>query len=501
MEVVTAPATLNHWIGGASDPASADRHTDVTESATGQVVARVPMATPETVDHAVTTARAAAEEWGQASISARTKVMFAFRELVHANREELAALIVREHGKVFDDAMGEVQRGLEVAEFACGVGELLKGGMSAQISRGVDSYSLPQPVGVAAGITPFNFPVMVPMWMFPVALACGNAFVLKPSEQDPSASLRLAELLAEAGLPDGAFNVVHGDREAVDALLTHPGVDSVSFVGSTPIARHIYETATANGKRVQALGGAKNHAVVLPDADLDLAADGLVSAGYGSAGQRCMAVSVAVAVGDAADPLVAKLRQRMGALTVGDGADSGSDMGPLVSARHLERVRGYVDAGVEAGAELVEDGRSLSLGEGHFIGPCLFDHVRPGMSIYDEEIFGPVLCVVRCATYPEALELVNANPHGNGAAVFTNDGGAARLFEQQVTAGMVGINVPIPVPMAYHSFGGWKNSLFGDLHVHGRHGVRFYTRDKVVTRRWPDPQDRRGVDLGFPTSD
>ncbi|HEX5909489.1 MAG TPA: CoA-acylating methylmalonate-semialdehyde dehydrogenase [Thermoleophilaceae bacterium] len=499
---MTAPATLTHWIGGAPDPAPADRHTDVTESATGRVIARVPMAGTDVVDRAVGAARAGADEWGQASIAARTKVMFAFRELVHAHREDLAALIVREHGKVFDDALGEVQRGLEVAEFACGVGELLKGAMSAQISRGVDSYSLPQPVGVAAGITPFNFPVMVPMWMFPVALACGNGFVLKPSEQDPSASLMLADLLARAGLPEGAFNVVHGDRDAVDALLTHPGVDSVSFVGSTPIARHIYETATAHGKRVQALGGAKNHAVVLPDADLDVAADALVSAGYGSAGQRCMAVSVAVAVGDVAEPLIAKVRERMAALTVGDGADEGSDMGPLVSARHLEKVRGLVDAGVQEGAELLEDGRGIDVGgDGHFIGPCLFDHVRPGMSIYDQEIFGPVLLVVRCDTYPEALELVNANPHGNGAAVFTNDGGAARLFEQQVTAGMVGINVPIPVPMAYHSFGGWKASLFGDLHVHGRHGVRFYTRDKVVTRRWVDPAGRRGVDLGFPTSD
>jgi len=494
--------TLAHWIGGAPADVASERHTEVTESATGAVVARVPMATPEVVDRAVAAARGAAEEWGQASIAARTKVMFAFRELVHASREELAALIVREHGKVFDDAMGEVQRGLEVAEFACGIGELLKGGMSAQISRGVDSYSLPQPVGVAAGITPFNFPVMVPMWMFPVALACGNAFVLKPSEQDPSASLKLAELLAEAGLPDGAFNVVHGDREAVDALLTHEGIDSVSFVGSTPIARHIYETATAHGKRVQALGGAKNHAVVLPDADLDVAADALVSAGYGSAGQRCMAVSVAVAVGDIADALVAKVRERMAALTVGDGADAGSDMGPLVSARHLDKVRGLVDAGVGQGAELVVDGRTLDPpGDGHFLGPCLFDRVEPGMSIYDEEVFGPVLCVVRRATYPEALALVNADPRGNGAAVFTNDGGAARLFEQRVTAGMVGINVPIPVPMAYHSFGGWKASLFGDLHVHGRHGVRFYTRDKVVTRRWIDPAERRGVDLGFPTSD
>jgi malonate-semialdehyde dehydrogenase (acetylating) / methylmalonate-semialdehyde dehydrogenase len=505
MTITTEPITLAHWIGGGPHPDDgAARHLDVTESASGEVAARVPLAGADVVDRAVRAARASAADWGQSSISARAKVLFAFRELVHAHREELASIIVREHGKVFDDALGEVQRGLEVVEFACGVGELLKGAMSAQISRGVDCYSIPQPLGVAAGITPFNFPVMVPMWMFPVALACGNAFVLKPSEQDPSPSLRLAELLAEAGLPDGVFNVVHGDPEAVEAILAHPGIDAVSFVGSTPIARHIHQTASAHGKRVQALGGAKNHAVVLPDADLDVAADALVSAGYGSAGQRCMAVSVAVTVGDVADALVAKVRERIAALTVGDGADPASQMGPLVSARHLERVRGYVDTGTQEGAELLEDGRDLVVAGhegGHFLGPCLFDHVRPGMTIYDEEIFGPVLEVVRTESYPEAVALVNANPHGNGAAIFTNDGGAARAFEQDVTAGMVGINVPIPVPMAYHSFGGWKDSLFGDLHVHGAHGVRFYTRDKVVTRRWLDPGARQGVDLGFPTSE
>ncbi len=398
--------------------------------------------------------------------------------------------------------MGEVQRGLEVVEFACGIGEILKGDMSSGVSRAVDSYSLRQPLGVVAGITPFNFPIMVPMWMHPVAVACGNAFILKPSEQDPSASLRVAELWAEAGLPEGVFGVVHGDKEAVDAILEHPGIDAVSFVGSTPIAKYVHETATKHGKRVQALGGAKNHAVVLPDADLDLAADGLVSAGYGSAGQRCMAVSVAVAVGDCAEPLLEKIKERIAALQVGDGSDERSDMGPLVSEKHRAKVTGYIDAGEGEGAALVADGRDLVVEGregGHFLGPTLFDRVTPGMRVYDEEIFGPVLVVVRAETYPEALALVNENPYGNGAAIFTNDGGAARAFEHDVAAGMVGINVPIPVPMAYHSFGGWKSSLFGDVHVHGPEGVRFYTRAKVVTRRWPDPS-HRGVDLGFPTA-
>jgi malonate-semialdehyde dehydrogenase (acetylating)/methylmalonate-semialdehyde dehydrogenase len=374
--------------------------------------------------------------------------------------------------------------------------------MSPQVSRGVDSYSLRQPVGVVAGITPFNFPVMVPMWMVPIALACGNAFILKPSEQDPSASVLIAELFADAGLPDGILSVVQGDKEVVDAILEHPGIGAVSFVGSTPIARYIYETGTRNGKRVQALGGAKNHALVLPDADLDLTADALVSAGFGSAGQRCMAVSVAVVVGDVADSLLDKVQERIGALNVGDGTTDGVDMGPLVSDRHLERVSGFVAAGAAEGARLLVDGRELQIDAepgGHFIGPTLFDRVEPGMSIYDEEIFGPVLVVVRRDTYAEALDLLRANPYGNGAAIFTNDGAAARQFEQDAPAGMVGVNVPIPVPMAYHSFGGWKDSLFGDLHVHGPDGVRFYTRGKVVTRRWADPS-HRGVDLGFPTS-
>jgi malonate-semialdehyde dehydrogenase (acetylating)/methylmalonate-semialdehyde dehydrogenase len=498
MASTTGTRTLHHWIGGAPDDTPAGRTGAITESASGDVVARVPFADAALVDRAVALAAAAAEGWGRASLGQRAKVMFAFRALLDEHREELAGLVVREHGKVHADALGEVQRGIEVAEFACGLGQLLKGEMSAGVSSGVDSYSLRQPLGVVAGITPFNFPVMVPMWMVPIALACGNAFILKPSEQDPSPSLLIADLLRRAGLPDGVFSVVHGDREAVDAILEHPGIAAVSFVGSTAVARHVHEAGTRRGKRVQALGGAKNHAVVLPDADLDLAADALVSAGYGSAGQRCMAVSVGVLVGDVAEPLVAKVRERIGRLVVADGTQADADMGPLISDAHLRRVTGYVDRGVAEGATLLVDGRELEAGDGgHFIGPTLFDHVEPGMAIYDEEVFGPVLVLVRRETYREAMELIAANAYGNGAAIFTNDGGAARAFEQEVPAGMVGINVPIPVPMAYHSFGGWKDSLFGDLHVHGPDGVRFYTRGKVVTRRWPDPS-HRGVDLGFP---
>ena len=502
MTTTTTPGLLGHYIGGRMRAGSEDRWTEVTESASGEVVARTPHATAELVEETVAVAREAAREWGATSLSRRTAVLFAFRELVHANRARLAEIVTREHGKVLSDAAGEVQRGLDVVEFACGVGQLLKGEFSAQVSGGVDSYSLRQPLGVVAGITPFNFPVMVPMWMFPLAIAAGNAFILKPSEQDPSASLLLAELFSQAGLPDGVFNVINGDRVAVDGLLTDPHVAAVSFVGSTPVARHVYETATAHGKRVQALGGAKNHAIVLPDADLELAADSLISAGYGSAGQRCMAVSVAVAVGDVIDPLLVALQQRIARLRVGDGRDASSDMGPLVSARHLERVTRYVEAGVSEGAELIVDGRGITVPDhegGHFLGPCLFDHVRPGMTIYDEEIFGPVLLIVRAERFSQAMSLISENPFGNGAAIFTNDGGAARMFEQEVSAGMVGINVPIPVPMAYHSFGGWKGSLFGDVHVHGPEGVRFYTRGKVITRRWPDPA-HRGVDLGFPTA-
>src|SRR4051795_4821205 len=439
MSTTASETLLNHWIAGRRDERPADRHGEVTDSATGEVVARVPFATADDVDRAVQAAAKAGKQWGAASLTKRAQVMFAFRELVNSHKDELAALITREHGKVLADARGEVTRGLEVIEFACGLGHLLKGENTPQVSGGVDSHSMRMPLGVVAGITPFNFPVMVPMWMAPVAPRCANAFILKPSEQDPSPSMRLAELLAEAGLPDGVFSVVHGDKEAVAAILEHPGIAAVSFVGSTPVARYIYETGTSHGKRVQALGGAKNHAVVLPDADLDLTADGLVSAAYGSAGQRCMAVSVAVTVGDVADELVAKVRERIQALTIGPGTDPASDMGPLVSKAHLAKVSGYVDAGVEEGADLRVDGRELDVeGDGYFIGPSVFDRVKPGMRIYDEEIFGPVLVVVRAGSYPEAVELVNANPYGNGAAIFTCDGGAARRFEQEGTAGLGG---------------------------------------------------------------
>jgi malonate-semialdehyde dehydrogenase (acetylating) / methylmalonate-semialdehyde dehydrogenase len=501
MSTTETATRLSHWIAGAPDETAAERHGEVSDPATGEIIARVPFAAAADLDRAVEAASAAAADWGRASLAKRADVLFAMRARVHDHADELARAITREHGKTVPDARGEVQRGLEVIEFACGLGHLLKGESSAQVSTGVDSHSLRQSLGVVAGITPFNFPVMVPLWMAPVAIACGNAFILKPSEQDPGPSLLLAELWQQAGLPDGVFSVVHGDKEAVDAILHHPGIKAVSFVGSTPVAKYIYETGTANGKRVQALGGAKNHALVLPDADLDLAADGLVSAAYGSAGQRCMAVSVAVTVGDVADPLLDKVRERIDKLAIGPGDGDGVDMGPLVSERHYEKVSGLVDAGVDEGAELAVDGRGVTV-EGHeggyFLGPCVFDRVEPGMRVYDEEIFGPVLVVVRRESYPEALELINANPYGNGAAIFTHDGGAARRFEQEVTAGMVGVNVPIPVPMAYHSFGGWKGSLFGDLHMHGPDGVRFYTRGKVVTERWPDPS-HAGVNLGFPT--
>jgi malonate-semialdehyde dehydrogenase (acetylating)/methylmalonate-semialdehyde dehydrogenase len=501
MSTTASETLLGHWIGGRLDDRPAERYGDVTDSATGEVVARVPFAAPEDLDRAVAAATEAAAKWGATSITRRTQVLFAFRELLNRHKDELATIVSREHGKVHSDALGEVTRGQEIVEFACGIGQLLKGENTPQVSGGVDSHSLRMPLGVVAGITPFNFPMMVPLWMVPVAIACGNAFILKPSEQDPSASNRLAELWAEAGLPEGVFTVIHGDKDVVNGILEHPGIAAVSFVGSTPVARHIYETGTAHGKRVQALGGAKNHAIVMPDADLDLAADGLVSAAYGSAGQRCMAVSVAVTVGDVAEPLLAKIRERVDALTVGPGTDPASEMGPLVSQAHYDKVAGMVAKGAEEGAELVVDGRDITVEGyegGYFLGPCVFDNVKPGMTVYDEEIFGPVLVVVRAESYPEAIELINTNPYGNGAAIFTRDGGAARMFEQQATAGMIGVNVPIPVPMAYHSFGGWKDSLFGDLHMHGPDGVRFYTRGKVVTTRWPDPS-QRGVNLGFPT--
>jgi malonate-semialdehyde dehydrogenase (acetylating)/methylmalonate-semialdehyde dehydrogenase len=492
---------VRHWIDGA--PADGGtRAGDVWNPATGARARQVAFADAATVDRAAQAAARAFPGWRDTSLGKRAAVLFAFRDLVARHADELAALITSEHGKVLADARGEVARGLEVVEFACGLPELLKGSFSENVSHGVDSYSIRQPLGVAAGVTPFNFPAMVPMWMFPVALACGNAFVLKPSERDPSASVRMAELLAEAGLPPGVFNVVHGDREAVDAVLAHPGIAAVSFVGSTPIARYVYETAARRGKRVQALGGAKNHMVVLPDADMDLAADAVVSAAYGSAGERCMAVSVLVTVGSAADALLPKVIERLDRITVGDGAEPGVEMGPLVTRDHRDRVAGYLETGAREGATLVRDGRTVKVEgrpDGFYLGPSLFDRVEPGMTVYADEIFGPVLCTVRRESYDEALALVNGNERANGVAVFTRDGGAARKFQNEVQVGMVGINVAIPVPMAYYSFGGWKDSLFGDSHVHGHDGVRFYTRAKVVTSRWSEPR-QRGADLGFPTT-
>ena len=494
---------VTHWIDGApwTGPAAA-RVGEVYNPATGQTAGTVDYADGAVVDAAVDAAERAFTEWRDASLSKRTAVLFAFRDLVAKHRAELAELITAEHGKTLEDAAGEVQRGLEVVEFACGIPHLLKGGFAENVSSAVDSYSLRQPLGVVAGITPFNFPAMVPMWMFPIAIACGNTFVLKPSEKDPSASIRLAELWAEAGLPPGVFNVVHGDKVAVDRLLTHPSVKAISFVGSTPIARYVYETGTGAGKRVQALGGAKNHMVVLPDADLDLAADAAVSAGFGSAGERCMAISVVVAVDPVGDSLVAKIADRIAGLRVGDGRRS-CDMGPLVTRAHRDKVAGYLDAGVAAGAKLAVDGRDHAIDgdtEGFWLGPTLFDNVTADMSIYTDEIFGPVLSVVRVPTYDQAVALVNDNRYGNGTAIFTNDGGAARQFQHEVQAGMVGVNVPIPVPMAYFSFGGWKSSLFGDTNVHGPDGVHFYTRVKTVTARWPAPSGDRAIALHFPTA-
>ncbi|MGE3840600.1 MAG: CoA-acylating methylmalonate-semialdehyde dehydrogenase [Vicinamibacterales bacterium] len=492
--------TLTHWIDGRPWNGHVERYGDIYNPATGAVTTQVAFADAALVDRAVVSARRAADAWRDASLAQRARIMFAFRELIERHKRDLAEIVTREHGKVLSDALGEVSRGQEVVEFACGLPQLLKGEFSENVSTEVDSYSIRQPLGVVAGITPFNFPVMVPMWMFPVAIACGNAFILKPSEKDPSAANFVAQLLHDAGLPDGVFTVVHGDRTAVDAILAHEGIQAVSFVGSTPIARHVYELGTRAGKRVQALGGAKNHMIVLPDADIDLAADSAVSAGYGSSGQRCMAISVVVAVGDVADRLVTKVRERLRKLKVADGFDSGADMGPVVTHAALERITGYVAQGVTEGATLVEDGRDVHVEgreRGFFVGPCLFDRVRPDMAIYRDEIFGPVLSVVRVSTYDEAVRLVNDSPYANGVAIFTNDGGVARRFQHEVQVGMVGINVPIPVPMAYYSFGGWRHSLFGDSHVHGREGIHFYTRGKVVTTRWSDPR-HRGVNLGFP---
>jgi malonate-semialdehyde dehydrogenase (acetylating)/methylmalonate-semialdehyde dehydrogenase len=491
---------ITHWIDGGAPAGTPTRTGPVYDPATGVQTAEVAFAEKSDVDAAVAVAREAFRSWGHSSLTRRQNIMFAFREIVAARRLDIARALTAEHGKTLDDALGEVQRGLEVIEFACNIAHLLKGDYSEQVSTSVDTYTIRQPLGVVAGITPFNFPAMVPMWMYPLAIACGNTFVLKPSEKDPSCSQLAAEMLAEAGLPDGVFNVVHGDKVAVDALLESPDVSAVSFVGSTPIARYIYETGTRNGKRVQALGGAKNHMVVLPDADMDLAADSAVSAGYGSAGERCMAVSVIVTVGDAADKLVPKMQERMAALKVAPGLEEGAEMGPLVTREHRDKVAGYVDAGVEEGATLVADGRDFKVDgyeDGFFIGPNLFDNVTPSMKIYQDEIFGPVLGIVRAEHFEEAIELINDNRWGNGTAVFTNDGGAARKFQSEIQVGMVGINVPIPVPLSFYSFGGWKESIFGSHAIYGPDGVHFYTRQKVIISRWPDPI-HRGVDLGFP---
>jgi malonate-semialdehyde dehydrogenase (acetylating)/methylmalonate-semialdehyde dehydrogenase len=490
--------TIAHWIDGKLSPGGSGRTSPVFNPATGEQTGEVGLASVAEVDAAVASAKEAAREWRHASLSRRAAVLFEFRELLHRHSDELARIVTAEHGKVVADALGEVARGLENVEFATGVPNLLKGGFSEQVSTEVDVYSIRQPLGVVAGITPFNFPVMVPLWMCANAIAAGNTFVLKPSEKDPSASLYLAQLWKDAGLPDGVFSVVQGDKEAVDRLLRHPDIAAVSFVGSTPIARYIYETGTANGKRVQALGGAKNHMLVLPDADIDMAADAAVSAAYGAAGERCMAISVAVAVGDVGDRLVEAIAARLPKLTIGNGADADTDMGPLITAEHRDRVAGYIAAGADSGATVVVDGREADVpADGFFLGTTLLDNVGTDMSVYADEIFGPVLSVVRADTYEAGLAIINSNPYANGVAIFTRDGGAARRFQFDVEVGMVGINIPIPVPVAYYSFGGWKASLFGDQHMYGPEGINFYTRGKVVTSRWPDPAEST-VDLGFP---
>ncbi|MFI1968264.1 methylmalonate-semialdehyde dehydrogenase (CoA acylating) [Streptomyces cinnamoneus] len=501
--------TVHHWIDGKAVEGTSGRFGEVTDPATGAATTRVAFASAEEVDAAVAAARAAFATWGSSSLAARTAVLFRYRALLDAHRDELARLITAEHGKVHADALGEVARGLEIVELACGITTQLKGELSTEVSSRVDVAAIRQPLGVVVGITPFNFPAMVPMWMFPLAVACGNTFVLKPSEKDPSPAVRLAELAAEAGLPQGVLNVVNGDRTAVDRLLEHPDVAAVSFVGSTPVARHIHTTASAHGKRVQALGGAKNHMLVLPDADLDAAADAAVSAAYGSAGERCMAISAVVAVGDTGDELVARIRERAERVRIGPGDDPASEMGPLITRAHRDKVASYVRGAAAQGAEVVLDGTGFTVAgyeNGHWIGLSLLDKVPPGADAYRDEIFGPVLCVLRAATYEEGVALINASPWGNGSAVFTRDGGAARRFQLEVQTGMVGVNVPIPVPVGYHSFGGWKDSLFGDHHIYGRDGVRFYTRGKVVTTRWPEAPVSAtgaapdgGVDLGFPS--
>ncbi len=491
---------ITHWINGENTTTTPERTGPVYNPATGEQSAEVAFASRDDVDLAVRTAKHAFETWRDVPLTTRQNIMFAFRELVATHKLDFARLLTAEHGKTLDDAAGEVQRGLEVVEFACNIAHLMKGDYSEQVSRGVDTYTMRQPLGVVAGITPFNFPAMVPMWMYPLAIACGNTFVLKPSEKDPSASQLAAEMLAEAGLPAGVFNVVHGDKVAVDALLEHRDVAAISFVGSTPIAHYIYDQGTKHGKRVQALGGAKNHMIVLPDADMELAADAAVSAGYGSAGERCMAISVVVTVGDAADRLLPKVQDRIAKLKVAPGDEEGAEMGPLVTKAHQERVLSYVDAGEKEGATIVADGRGLTVAGhegGFFVGPTLLDNVTSGMSVYRDEIFGPVLSVVRTEHYEDAIKLINDNQYGNGTAVFTNDGGAARKFQNEIQVGMVGVNIPIPVPLSFYSFGGWKDSIFGSHAIYGPEGVHFYTRQKVVISRWPDPI-HRGVDLGFP---
>ncbi len=500
-DVAAELRTVNHWIGGQLHPSASGRSSTVWNPATGEPQAVVALASAEEVDQAVATAHRAFPAWRATPLSRRAEIMFKVRELVDANRRRIAEMITLEHGKTVADALGEVARGLENIEFACGVPHLLKGGYSEQASKGIDVYQIRQPLGVVAGITPFNFPAMVPMWMFANAIACGNTFVLKPSERDPSVSLLLAELLKTAGVPDGVFNVVQGDRIAVERLLEHPDVQAVSFVGSTPVAKFIYETATRNGKRVQALGGAKNHMLVLPDADIAMAADAAVSAAFGSAGERCMSISAVVAVGSSADPLIAAIEERMARIKIGPGNEPGNEMGPLITREHRDRVASYVANASSEGATVAVDGRqdTASQRPGFFLGLSLLDHVQPGMRCYEDEIFGPVLSIVRATTYDDALRIINQNPYGNGTAIFTRDGGAARQFQFDVEVGMVGINVPVPVPVAYYSFGGWKASLFGDLHMYGPEGVQFYTKAKVVTSRWPDPNTST-VDLGFPQS-
>jgi malonate-semialdehyde dehydrogenase (acetylating) / methylmalonate-semialdehyde dehydrogenase len=501
MTETIAPPTakpIHHWIGGKSIPSTSGRSGPVWNPATGEQTGAVDFATVEEVDAAVQAAKQAFTTWRQVSLARRAELFFRIRRLFDDHRAEIARFLTLEHGKVTSDALGEVARGLEVIEYACGIPTLLKGDYSEQASTGIDVYSIRQPLGVVAGITPFNFPAMVPMWMWAPAIACGNTFVLKPSEKDPSASIYVAELLKEAGLPDGVFNVVHGDKAAVDAILEHPDVAAVSFVGSTPIARYVYQMGTRNGKRMQVLGGAKNHMVVLPDADIEMAADAAVSAAYGSAGERCMAVAVVVAVGEVADPLIDAIRQRLPNVKVGPGLEPGNEMGPLITREHRDKVASYLDTAADQGATVVADGRELEIaGDGFFLGVSLIDEVTPEMDAYRDEIFGPVLSVVRTDSYDEAVRLVNENPYGNGTAIFTRDGGVARQFQFDAQAGMVGVNVPIPVPVAYYSFGGWKASLFGDRHIYGPEGVDFYTRGKVVTSRWPDPATSK-VDLGFP---